>query len=79
MGDAVIFRPTGAPPKEDHILTNGTIESKGKDGGKHSSVPDVVPSPPGTNVDQIVTFSSRAVDNMSDVMDILNIRQVYVI
>jgi hypothetical protein len=37
-----------------------------------SSVPEKVP-PPGKNMSQIVTYSSRSVSNMADIVDALNI------
>ena len=38
-----------------------------------SSIPAAEKTPPGRNLNQIVTFSSRLVDNMADVVDALDI------
>jgi hypothetical protein len=75
IDDAVIIEPATKPAstKSDQNLTNGVSDSSPETAEHQSSVPDVVPSPPGKNVDQIVTFSSRSIDNMSDIMDALQI------
>jgi hypothetical protein len=73
LDDAVSIHPAGAPVDDDHKLTNGTADPKLEDVDKPSSVQPVVASPPGKNIDQIVVFSCRQIDDMSDIIDSLDL------
>ncbi|MCJ1311118.1 hypothetical protein MMC25_004788 [Agyrium rufum] len=63
-------RPLGSTTISVPLHPNGNSLS---DCPVDSSVPSSKPAPPGRNMNQIVTYCSRSVDNLTDIVESLNI------
>ncbi len=74
IDNAVLIHPkVKGPEASDVPLPNGTPAPAPANGAPPSAVPLPSLTPPGKNPNQIVTYSSRSIDNMADIIDALNI------
>lgn len=74
LDSAVLVLEDVQPPEPlATSLPNGAPTSAASNANPPTAVPLPTLTPPGTNPNQIVTYSSRSIDNMADIIDAFNI------